>query len=274
MATDTNEAPFTREQLTSGLHALGIRPGDIVYVHSSLKSIGAIDGGAETLVESFLDALGAEGTLAVPTHTLSFKDFIPTPYDAATSPSYVGAFTEVVRKHPRAFRSAHASHSSAAIGAKAEWLTANHVQAHPVGYESPIHRIYRENGKVLLIGVSQATNTMLHLAEYLSGVPYTRLHFNASWGTVVHFVENGVVQTAEVETLMGCSTGFPLIEGILKRAGKLTYGKLGNAYCQIMSARELVDEAVEIIREIPTFFLCNRDRCPCCPARHKLMQGL
>jgi len=274
MSIDCNETAFTREQLSRDLRALGLSPGDIVYVHSSLKSIGPIEGGAETLVDSFLDVLGAKGTLGVPTHTLHFKGLIPTPYDASNSPSHVGAFTEVVRKHPAAFRSGHATHSSSAIGHKAEWLTANHMQENPVGYDSPIHRMYRENGKVLLLGVSQSTNTMLHLAEYLSGVPYMKVPFNAAWGPTTHFIENGEVKTAETIEYMGCSAAFPLIEGILKRAGQIQYGKVGKANCQLMSAQTLVDQAIEIIREVPDFFLCHRDYCTCCPPRHAFMHSL
>jgi len=275
MSIDSIETICTRESLAADIRALGVAPGDIVYVHSSLKSIGSIEGGAETLIDSFLDVLGAAGTLAVPTHTLNFTDLVPTPYDVANSPSHVGMFTEIVRKHPNALRSGHATHSSAAIGQQAAFLTANHAQNNPVGYESPLHRIYRENGKVLLLGVTHSANTMLHLAEYLAGVPYIKLHYNAKWGSTTHYLdENGMVQTAEVTEFTGCSSGFPLIEGIMKRAGYLQYGKIGKATCQLMSARALVGEAVTIMHEQPSFFMCHRDHCPCCPARREYMKSL
>lgn len=38
-------------------------------VHSSLSSMGHLDGGADTAVESFLDVIGSSGTLVVPTFT-------------------------------------------------------------------------------------------------------------------------------------------------------------------------------------------------------------
>jgi len=268
----TNETNFTREQLAYDLANLGVCNGDIVYVHTSMKSIGPIEGGADTLIDSFLDVLGAEGTLAAPSHTLNFVNFRTEPFDIKQTPSYLGVFPEVLRQHPKAIRSMHPTHASVALGAKAEWLTANHNIANLLAYESPLHRIYRENGKILLLGVTHKANTMLHLAESLSGVGYVKLHYNEAWGRAAWYVDaNGTVQTADISEFTGCSSGFPLIEGVLKRNRKLNYGKIGNAQCQLMNAKDLVDLAIEILREQPEFFFCQNDRCPCCPPRRTLL---
>ena len=50
---------------------MGFEPGDRVMVHSSLSSMGHVEGGAGTVVQAFLDVLGPEGTLMVPTFTHS-----------------------------------------------------------------------------------------------------------------------------------------------------------------------------------------------------------
>ena len=62
-------APVTRASLAADLGRLGVRPGSVLLVHSSLSALGWVCGGAQALVEALLDALGPDGTLVVPTHT-------------------------------------------------------------------------------------------------------------------------------------------------------------------------------------------------------------
>ena len=64
----------TRETVKNAAIEAGIKKGDILLVHSSFKSMGEVDGGAETVVSGFLDAIGDEGTLVFP--TLCQEDFL------------------------------------------------------------------------------------------------------------------------------------------------------------------------------------------------------
>ena len=43
---------MTRETLIDDLDRLGVRQGDCVMLHSSLSSLGRVEGGAETVVEA------------------------------------------------------------------------------------------------------------------------------------------------------------------------------------------------------------------------------
>ena len=56
--------PQTQEQICEALRALGLPSGAIVFVHSSMSSIGYVEGGAGTLVDAFLQVLGPAGTLS------------------------------------------------------------------------------------------------------------------------------------------------------------------------------------------------------------------
>ena len=49
---------ITREQLTADLTSLGLKPGDAVMVHSSLSALGPVAGGADTVVDALLEAIG------------------------------------------------------------------------------------------------------------------------------------------------------------------------------------------------------------------------
>ena len=63
-----------KEDIVRGLGELGLRPGDVVLVHSSLSSFGYVEGGADAVIDALLDAVGPEGTVMVPTLTGSPED--------------------------------------------------------------------------------------------------------------------------------------------------------------------------------------------------------
>ena len=108
----------TREDVARAAREVGIVPGDTVFFHSSLSSMGTVVGGPDAVIDGFLDAVGPEGTVAVPTLCNWAKDeqhLVFSRWDPATTPSYVGAITEALRQRPEAFRSDHATHSVAAV---------------------------------------------------------------------------------------------------------------------------------------------------------------
>lgn len=177
-----------REQLGSDLRSLGVREGDTVLVHSSLREFGYVAGGARTVVRSLLDVLGEAGTLVVPAFTANNSDPsrwartcnrpVPAhewpairermlPFDPALTPSHrVGAVAEAVRTWPGAVRSGHPQSSFAAVGASARPLLASHPLNCHLGPESPLGALNQMDAKVLLLGVSFAVCTAFHLAEY------------------------------------------------------------------------------------------------------------
>ena len=112
---------ITREDIRYSLQLMGIRPGDTLLVHSALSSIGYVEGGADSVVDAFLDAVGPDGTIVMSTLTGWFS-----PFDAATSPSTVGHISEVFRRRPGVLRSLHPVHSVAAWGKHAAYITEGH----------------------------------------------------------------------------------------------------------------------------------------------------
>ena len=155
--------------------AAGVCPGDILLVHSSFKSLGPVEDGAETVIAGLLDAVGPEGTLVLP--TLSQKNFA-TSYETwhINKPSDTGYLTEYFRTRPGSFRSDQATHSVAASGAKAQWLTETHGHTHkrfgsmgdtPFSADSPWEKMYQENAKIMMLGVSTRYTTFRHYVEYV-----------------------------------------------------------------------------------------------------------
>jgi aminoglycoside 3-N-acetyltransferase len=58
------ELPFiTKSHLEADLHSLGLRPNQTILLHASIKSIGWIVGGPDTIIRAILDILAPNGTL-------------------------------------------------------------------------------------------------------------------------------------------------------------------------------------------------------------------
>lgn len=110
---------FTKEQLKEQIAALGIQPTDTLLIHSSMKAIGEVEGGAHTVLDAFSEYLN-EGLLILPTHTWWQINSEYNVFDVVNEPSCVGILTELFRKRPGVVRSWHPTHSVAALGKDAE----------------------------------------------------------------------------------------------------------------------------------------------------------
>ena len=98
----------TLKDIVSALQQLNIARGNVVYMHSSLSSMGHVEGGADTVIDAFFHVLGAEGTFCVPTIVYTVQGPRP-PFDVEQSPSEVGRITETLRLRPDAHRSINPS---------------------------------------------------------------------------------------------------------------------------------------------------------------------
>jgi len=167
------ERHVTRAQLTADLLKLGVNAGDTLFVHSSLKSLGYVEGGAEAVVGALQDAVGAQGTLLLPTYympggtiqgTCELKDYV---FDARKHGTNMGRLPEAFLASPGTQRSIHPTHSVSAWGKHAAYLTEAHHKAPSVfGKGSPWQRFLEiPNAKVLGLGITMGPVTFYHLLE-------------------------------------------------------------------------------------------------------------
>ena len=63
--------PVTKSELIKGLTDLGVEPGMILEVHSSLSSFGNLEGGAMTLIDALKELVTEEGSIFMPALRLS-----------------------------------------------------------------------------------------------------------------------------------------------------------------------------------------------------------
>ena len=156
----------TKFDLVKGWRDLGVRPGGVLLVHASLRSLGPLDGGPETVILSLLEAIGPQGTLLMP--ALSYATVGPQSpiFNVTTTPSCVGALPEYFRTRPGTIRSVHPTHSVSGVGPLAEDLLSQHIRSTtPCGPYSPFARLPDAGGQILFIGCGLRPNTSLHAVE-------------------------------------------------------------------------------------------------------------
>ena len=154
---------------------IGAVEGDTVIFHSSLKSMGHVDGGPLTVINGVLDAAGTGGTVAAPTLWWDGKkEKTPDKFDIKNSPAYNGAIADAMRADSRSLRSNHYSHSISAIGAGATELVSEHGtgRLYPDPWnetafseKSPWTKLYERDALYCFIGCTMNVYTMKHWIE-------------------------------------------------------------------------------------------------------------
>ncbi|MCK5879994.1 MAG: AAC(3) family N-acetyltransferase [Holophagae bacterium] len=223
------------------LRRLGLGEGDHVILHSALSSIGHVLGGADTVVDAFLEVVGETGTLVVPTF------------------GSLGIITDTVKNRPDAVESIHPLASVAAIGAKAEEFCTDHWKAPTAhGAGTPYHRLSKQGGTICLLGVDHDRNTTLHTVEALLKLPYLSRTGKKTFDT-----PEGK-QTKSWSCFPGPHRDFIGLDRMLIESGKQKIGTLGNATVRLIKSRDLVDLCMVAGRKDPAFVLCNNPNCADC----------
>jgi aminoglycoside 3-N-acetyltransferase len=154
--------------IVAALRRLGIKPGDILIVHSSLSRLGFVAGGVDAVVTALQEAVGVDGTLGAPTFWAVDPTAVEegTLFDAVRGKSKMGIISDRIRQLPGAVRSLHPTHSATFVGRFARDLTAeHHLDETPVGPHSPYRKLAAMKGKILLLGVSLEYLTSFHTIE-------------------------------------------------------------------------------------------------------------
>lgn len=167
----------TRAGLAADLARLGVAHGDTLFVHSSLKSLGYVEGGALAVIGALQDAVGPQGTLLLPTYYLpggtlraacAMPDYV---FDPRRHGTHMGRLPEAFLASGDIHRSIHPTHSVSAWGRHAADLTEAHHRAPSIfGMDSPWQRfIGCEHAKVLGLGISMGPVTFYHALEDAMG---------------------------------------------------------------------------------------------------------
>lgn len=242
----------TFKSLADDLAAIGIKSADLLTIHISLKAVGEIDtsemSGAHVVISALREAVH-NGLLLVPTHT--YEELEKTSYfDVMKSVPCIGTLPRIAAEiaaqayengDRSIMRSFHPSHSLAAFGRDAADFTAcdtDTVTAMPMNgcYGS----LYKNGGRILLIGVDLRRCTFMHLAdEYLTrDIPFELRDITA----VDH---SGTAHKRKWCTTRGSSRKYEQRRPCLKEAGALSFGRFGDADTILVDAKKCFDAVVK-----------------------------
>lgn len=237
----------TFEDIVGALRQVQVGSGAVVYVHSSLSSMGYVQGGADAVIDAFLDVVGPEGTVCVPTIVYAGQGPRP-PFNVARSPSEVGRITETLRLRPEARRSDSPTHSVAAIGRQADEITSGHAggEGRPspwgelaFGHESPWQRFYDLDAICVLLGVDWEVNTMFHYIQSRFIEPY--------WSEFAKAPPYPYFDRTPMGRELDAA-------GIVRTCG------LGSATVTAVSSRPMVARSIEALHRDPARFFAHGER--------------
>jgi aminoglycoside 3-N-acetyltransferase len=169
-----NPVLVDRAALVDGFRRAGLRDGDGVFFQSAMSRFGRIDGGPVAVLAALEEVLGPQGTIAMPAFSMVGETTeyprSGTVFDAAETPSLMGAITEHFRKQPGVVRSLHPTHSVAARGPGAEELVAgHHVAPTPFGDDTPFGRMVDRGFVQVWFGCDVGPFTLYHTFECRRG---------------------------------------------------------------------------------------------------------
>jgi aminoglycoside 3-N-acetyltransferase len=250
---------LSQRQIEESLRQLGLKRGAQVEVHSSLSSLGWVEGGAAAVVDALMDVVGPQGTLVMSAYRVSpplplddedralgitWKVRLLGPYDPlADERSGMGAIADEFRRRPDAV-CGEGDYPICAWGRDAA--------AHAQGY----HVLLERDGWVLLIGVDVHRCSSMHQAEDQVGLPPE---------VEAIFAIPDAVLRRYPEDQWGVGCGEPPEDAWAKvwqeadAHGDIRHGRIGRADCALFRARALVERYADHLRRDP-LALCGLAR--------------
>lgn len=258
----------THESLLKQIAGLGIRKTDTLLIHSSMKAVGEVERGADGVLDAFM-AYMADGLLILPTHTWRQINDAYAVFNPLTEPSCVGILTNLFMKRPGVYRSLHPTHSVAACGKDAAAYVAGEER-----FDTPCSRggcwgkLYDRNARILFLGCTLRSNTLLHGVEEWNNIP-NRLSAGHQQLKLVMPDKTILARPLRRHDNPTCdvSEHYGKIEEALFHKGLAHRGKIGDADSILCEARGMVDLVQSFLERDPDLFQDDRP-VPCDWYRH------
>jgi len=232
----STKTSYDRADLIDGLRSTGLCAGDIVFFEVSHLVLGSMECASceteacEALYSAMREAIGPEGTMLLPSFSLSFlrdEDF-----DAQATPSVQGEwsssreFLEYFRCLPGVVRSGDPLFSVSGLGPMAEKLLTR-LPNSSFGNDCLYERLLRCGGKICSIGAPLAETSFLHYVEENAGVPfrYKKL-FTGRSGKNGALRKQGWIASVPIQAANGLPDG-SRIERMARTEGRCRVANVG-----------------------------------------------
>jgi aminoglycoside N3'-acetyltransferase len=240
-----------KEDIKDGLKHLGIKPGCILGVHSSLSSFGYVDGGADTVLEALFEIVGQAGTIVMSTYLvgppveLTEQDIAKginwkikrLGFDDLNTPSGMGIIADTFRRRPDVMRWYAPVYSVTAWGKDADI------------YCQSFRPLVEADGWILLLGVQMDRCSALHLAE--GQVPFPEDIKSLMEGKVS---EELLKVYPPGEWFFGCEDiwgNFLIVQQEAEALGMIETRTIGMATARLFKARPMVELYKKLLMENP-----------------------
>ena len=266
-------SPVAEGDMVAGLERLGVKRGEVLFCHSSLSGFGRVEGGAEAVIRTLIEAVGPEGTVAMPTFAYCFPPR-RAPWDPAVSPSQVGRISEVFRTWPGTLRTDQPSHSVSACGPQAPFITRAYGNLRPYDRLGPFGKMYRLRTRILFLGCGLSPNSTLHACEDWAEMPYlgpTEVHLRGPDGAVRRCTLYKM-PVGHRDFYQGPHWMKAKVNRHLARRGLLSETTVGRAQVVSLPMRVLVDACMDIFAEEPDLLLCDSPQCGFCTESKGLLR--
>ncbi|MBO0793833.1 MAG: AAC(3) family N-acetyltransferase [Ktedonobacteraceae bacterium] len=260
---------ITSNDIQRAVRELGLS-GQVLCVHSSLRSLGHVEGGAGAV----LDGLLAEDcTVLVPAFLYEYAISPPTDpwmrperngYDYDVSAETVehslvyspdvnevhkgmGALPAAVLARAERARGNHPLNSFAAVGSRARDLVGGQG---PLEVYAPFEKLVECGGWVVMMGVDLTSMTLIHYAEQQAGRVLFRRWANGSDGYPM------------MVAVGSCSRGFGNFDPIFAPFERQR--RVGQSLWRVFPARLVLEAAAQAIRERSEITHCIYEDCERC----------
>ncbi len=240
---------FTKEDLIKQLSSMGAPCGVPVIVHSAYSRVGEVLGGGATLLEALIEYFTADGgLLLIPTHTWDLIGKRKITLDMTEKHTNLGYLSRLALSDARGVRTEHPTHSMVVFGAwAARFAECERLVETPTSPKGCYGKLYSMGGSVLLIGVTQTSNTYLHAVDEILGTS-GRMEKEPMYLSVKR--ENGDVVSRKIymfdESCGDISRNFDIFKEAFEYHGATRSGHLGDAEAILCNAKRQ-KEVVELI---------------------------
>jgi aminoglycoside 3-N-acetyltransferase len=247
--------------VTDALLSIGVTQGKIVLIHPDAIVAAQFppmpnERRLELLIDAIEAAIGASGTLVIPTFSYSFTK--GQPFNVLYTPSAVGMISEWFRTQPEVCRSADPIFSFASRGPRAHELCAIPVQE-CFGANSVFAALHQWNAEIVDLGCSLSRGgTFVHYVETSHAVDYR--YSKVFSGTVIlsdgQSCERSVIYNVRDLTRKS-EADLRRLQRRLESGKKLRSAGIGRSRILAVTAKDLFDTAWIMLDEDPVSLIAE-----------------